>query len=98
MSVKNQTQLIKDLRSKQKTIEMILIQLCKDRCLSDFCDMAINAATNAILPRNNESWLRFSNLSWEEIPLKVKKLIILQLKIERFRTANSLTMVSKSIY
>lgn len=33
MSVKNQTQMIKELRSKQKTIEMILIQLCKDRCL-----------------------------------------------------------------
>lgn len=32
-------------------------------------------------------------MSWDEMPLKIKKLIILQLKIDRFRTASSLTMM-----
>lgn len=32
-------------------------------------------------------------MKWEEIPLKIKKLIILQLKIDRFRSQNSLTMM-----
>lgn len=62
MSVKNQTALIKELRSKQKTIEMILIQLCEDRCLRDFCEMPINQQTTTILPRNSDSWLRFSGI------------------------------------
>ena len=32
-------------------------------------------------------------MAWEDMPLKIKKLIILQLKIDRFRTASSLTMM-----
>ena len=30
-------------------------------------------------------------MSWEDMPLKIKKLIVLQLKIDRFKTASSLT-------
>lgn len=60
MSVKNQTALIKELREKQKTIEVILIQLCENKCLREICEMPINSQTNAILPRNSDSWLRFS--------------------------------------
>lgn len=67
LSVKNQTALIKELRTKQKTIEMILIQLCEDRCLRDFCEMPINQQTVGISPRNSESWLRFQGIKKEKI-------------------------------
>lgn len=62
MSVKNQTQLINELREKQKTMEKILIQLCQDKCLREICEMPINQQTTGILPRNSDSWLRFQGL------------------------------------
>lgn len=36
-------------------------------------------------------------MGWDEMPLKIKKLIILQLKIDRFRTASSLTMMQNEL-
>jgi len=93
MSVKNQTALIKELREKQRSIEMILIKLCEDVCLRDFCQMPIDQQTTTILPRNRDSWLRFAEMKFEEFPLKIKKLTILQLKIDRFRAQNSLSMM-----
>ena len=32
-------------------------------------------------------------MSWDNLPLKIKKLTILQLKIDRYRMANSLSMM-----
>ena len=67
MSIKNQTSLIKELRAKQKTIEMILIKLCENQCLREICEMPITQQTNVISPRNSDSWLRFAGNLFEFI-------------------------------
>lgn len=78
--VSMQNRLIDELRFKQKTIEKMLISFCEDRCIQEACAMSLERENLEIRPKNPERWARYFGLEWSDIPLKVKRLVIMQLR------------------
>lgn len=94
--VSQQRRLIGELRSKQKTIEMMLIHLCENPCIREACGVSLDRNLE-ILPKNPERWARYDGLDWLDIPQKVKRLVVMQLRVDRFRIASALQMMNLEI-
>ena len=94
--VSMQNRLVQELRFKQKTIEMMLTSLCDDQCIRETCAMSLERNLE-IRPKNPERWARYFGLEWSDIPIKVKRMVIMQLRVDRFRIASALQMMNLEV-